>query len=157
VCVAFLALAGAHALAPLEAVVQALADGATLGAPSTASGGSAAATGSRQSWQEYLRGKYIVRYHTTTGYTDEQHLWLCSDGSFARRGAAGGFGGGASGASQSDGTGRWEASGAGAEGTLVLHYGDGSEARYALWWDYEKNQLFLDGKRWLHDTNERCR
>ena len=88
-----------------------------------------------------------MRYYTDSGYTDEQHLWLCSDGTFARRGAAGGFGGGASGAFQSDSTGRWQATGAGANGTLTLQYSDGSVARHELYWDYEKNRLHLDGKR----------
>jgi hypothetical protein len=159
IAIAFLALAPAESLAGLEPVVTSLIEGTTLAAPAPAAAGGSGtqASGSQQTWAEYLRGKYIVRYHTSSGYTDEQHLWLCSDGSFARRGAAGGFGGGASGAAQSDSTGRWQAEGAGASGTLVLAYPDGSVARYALSWDYEKSRLFLDGERWLHDDNQRCR
>jgi hypothetical protein len=140
--------------------------GSTSFAPPVGAGGSVAggavgqsgqqATGSQQTWAEYLRGKYIVRYYTATGYTDETHLWLCSDGTFQRRGAAGGFGGGASGAFQGDSTGRWQATGVGANGTLDLLYGDGSSVRHVLYWDYDKNELHIDNKRWLHDTNRIC-
>ena len=47
--------------------------------------------------------------------------------------------------------------GRGGSGTLTLQFSDGTVARHELSWDYEKNRLFVDGKRWLHDTNQRCR
>ena len=146
-----------------EGAVQALVASTDLGAPAaappptSASGAAGGSTGSDDRWDTYLKGKYIVRYYTATGYTDEQHLWLCSDGTFSRRGAAGGFGGGASGAFQADSTGRWTAAGAGEHGSLTLHYNDGSTAQHQLRWDYQKKELYVDDKRWLHGKNEVCR
>ncbi len=158
IAVAYLLIAPPGAIAAHENAVRALVDGTTLGAAAdrtaeaTPSGDAA---GDR--WDVYLKGKYLVRYYTATGFTDEQHLWLCSDGSFRRRGASGGFGGGASGAFEAGSTGRWSATGAGESGRLTLQYGDGSVARHDLRWDYGENKLYLDGKRWLHGTNDVCR
>lgn len=139
-----------------------LVDGAQLAAPAAPSAGGGGASGGSSGggsdrWDAYLKGKYIVRYYTSSGYTDETHLWLCSDGSFYRRGAAGGFGGGASGAFDASSSGRWQATGAGANGTLILRYGDGSVAEHSLRWDYGESKLYVDDKRWLHGENERCR
>jgi hypothetical protein len=170
VAVAYILIAPPASLAAYEPVVRALISGTDLGAPAagTAAGGAAAApnggsgsgtsgaSGSEDRWDLYLKGKYIVYYYTASGYTDEQHLWLCSDGSFKRTGAGGGFGGGASGAFQGDSIGRWQATGAGEFGVLTLHYGDGSTARHELRWDYAENALYLDGTRWLHGDNGVC-
>jgi hypothetical protein len=118
-----------------------------------------AATDSDDTWAGYLKGKHIVRFYTTSGYTEEQHIWMCSDGRFRRSFDSGGFGGGtpgASGAFQGHYGGRWQAKGQGEYGQLLLSFNDGQVSRYELRWDYGKNQLFLDGKRWLHDKNNLC-
>jgi hypothetical protein len=164
--VAYVLVAVPASLAAYEPSVRALIDSTDLGAPqgaatpppTTAAGDSAGSTASAAGdrWDIYLKGKYIVYYYTASGYTDEQHLWLCSDGSFSRQGAGGGFGGGASGAFQADSSGRWTATGAGEHGTLTLSYGDGSQARHELRWDYGSNQLYVDGTRWLHGENSYC-
>ena len=136
---------------------------ALIGSPDLFSAPAGAATATEDAdqsgdrWDVYLKGRYLARYYTTTGYTDETHLWLCSDGTFIRSGAAGGFGGGASGAFQGGSSGRWQATGAGANGQLTLRFGDGSVAQHELFYDYDKDQLFVDGKRWLRGDNERCR
>ena len=158
VAVAYVLIARAQSLAAHEATLRALTASTDLGAPAAvAPPASAQGSGSGgDRWDTYLKGKYIVRYYTATGYTDETHLWLCSDGTFSRSASAGGFGGGASGAFQGGSSGRWTATGAGADGTLILNYGDGSTARHALRWDYQENKLYVDGKRWLHDKNEYC-
>ena len=59
-------------------------------------------------------------------------LWLCSDGSSFLNHEAGGFGGGASGAYQGLGDGRWSATGTGATGTLILT-GPVESAPSGLW------------------------
>ena len=107
-------------------------------------------------WEPYLRGRYLARYHTTSGYTESTELWLCSDGSFHFDDQAGGFGGGASGAFQGVGGGRWSATGAGASGTLTLEWSNGERSSWALEYDYGKNELYIEGSRWLRGSNERC-
>lgn len=127
-------------------------------APPDSRGQEKAASGggeSVDSWAAYLRGKHIVRFFSGSGYTEEQHLWLCSDGRFLRRFNSGGFGGGASGATQSRYNGVWRATGEGAGGQLVLETGEGT-VTYALRWDYDSSRLYLDDRRWLHDRNDRC-
>lgn len=172
ISVAYILIAAPALLSTHEPTVRALVASTSLGAPASvvsgtggtggtgaAAGGGAggkAGSGSADRWDAYLKGKYIVRYYTASGYTDEEHLWLCSDGSFQRRAASGGFGGGASGAFQGDSTGRWTATGAGGHGALTLHYGDGSQGQYQLRWDYQENHLYVDGKRWLHGDNDVC-
>ncbi|MEN8128850.1 MAG: hypothetical protein ABFS45_01370 [Pseudomonadota bacterium] len=162
VAIAFILIAAPALLTTYEANVQALIASTDLGAPNpppTVASESKPAntdTAAADRWDLYLKGKHIIRYYTTTGYTEEQYLWLCSDGTFSRSGKSGGFGGGASGAYEGSSSGRWTATGAGEYGALILHFGDGSTSRYELRWDYEANKLYVDGKRWLHGKNERC-
>ena len=163
--VAYVLIAAPDAIGKWEAALRALTDSTDLGpaAPSpqqgaggTGDGAQGEASGAADRWDVYLRGKHIVRLYTGSGYTEEEHIWLCSDGSFRRRGSGGGFGGGASGAFQSDSTGRWTATGAGELGELVLHYRDGTSGSYQLRWDYAENHLYVDDRRWFHDENRVC-
>lgn len=107
-------------------------------------------------WEPFLRGVYLVKYFTATGYTESRELWLCTDGSFWFNGQAGGFGGGASGAAQTLGGGRWSATGAGATGTLLLEWSDGDRSSWPLEYDYEQNRVYVNGERMLRGDNERC-
>jgi len=110
-------------------------------------------------WQPYLRGRYLARFFTRTGYTESTELWLCSNGSFYFNDQAGGFGGGtpgASGAYRGSGNGRWSATGAGATGTLVLEWSDGGRSTWGLEYDYDQDRLYVNGERMLRGANERC-
>lgn len=110
------------------------------------------------SWSEYMRGRYVARYYTRSQYTDETHLWLCSDGSFSRSASAGGYspsGYSPSGAYQGNNGGSWSASGAlPGSGQLLLRYGDGSTGTHVL--ELRDSKLYLDGVQWLRDSNNRC-
>ena len=108
-----------------------------------------------KSWLSYLKGKHIVRFFTSSGYTEEQHIWLCSNGNYARRFNSGGFGGGASGAVQSNYDGTWTANGEGERGRLILNSAD-VQLLFDLRWDYDSNRLYVAEKRWLHDKNNVC-
>ena len=107
-------------------------------------------------WEPFLRGLYMARYFTRTGYTDSTELWLCSDGTFRYRSLGGGFGGGASGAFQGTANGRWTATGVGKTGSLVLESSAGSRMTLALSYDYELNRVMVNGERWLRGRNEVC-
>jgi hypothetical protein len=116
-----------------------------------------ATAGGGDAWEPYLRGRYLARYFTRTGYTESTELWLCSDGTFAYRSQGGGFGGGASGAAQASGSGAWSATGAGKSGTLILTWSSGGSTTLELGYDYEQDRMYLNGERVLRGTNERCR
>lgn len=113
-------------------------------------------SGGNDEWEPYLRGRYLARFYTRTGYTESTELWLCSDGVFYFNNQSGGFGGGASGAFQGAGNGRWSASGAGATGSLDLEWSNGGQSTWPLEYDYDQNQLFVNGQRMLRGENERC-
>jgi hypothetical protein len=115
----------------------------------------ASSSNAKDTWLAYLKGKHIVRFFTTSGYTEEQHIWLCSNGQYVRRFDGGGFGGGASGAFQGNYDGTWTATGKGEHGQLLLNSANGQSV-YNLRWDYDNNRLHVDGKRWLHDDNKVC-
>ena len=107
------------------------------------------------SWGDYMRGRYIARYYTGSGYHEKTELWLCSNGTFHRSGDGGGFGGGASGAFTHGAAGRWSADGAQpAQGQLRLETSEGV-ATYAL--ALAEGKLYLDGVQWLRGDNEYCR
>ncbi len=112
--------------------------------------------GGNDEWEPYLRGMYLARYFTRTGYTESTEIWLCSDGTFYYNSQGGGFGGGASGAAQATGGGRWSATGAGRSGTLTLAWGNGERSTFALEYDYDQDRLYVDGERMLRGANERC-
>jgi len=112
--------------------------------------------GGNDEWEPYLRGLYLARYFTRTGYTESTELWLCSNGVFYYNSQGGGFGGGASGAAQGTGGGRWSATGAGRTGMLVLNWSNGEQSSMSLEYDYENNRMFVNGERMLRGNNERC-
>lgn len=117
----------------------------------------AATTGSgNDQWEPYLRGMYMARYFTRTGYTESTELWLCSNGTFSYDSQGGGFGGGASGAAQGRGQGRWTATGAGATGTLILKWSSGGQTTLNLRYDYQQERLYVNDQRWLRGKNEYC-
>ncbi len=145
----------------LEAPTQ-----AQTGQPGGASGGSG------QKWSDYMRGRYIVYYYTGSGYSEEDHIWLCSDGTYFRSNSSGGFGGGASGAFGGKAAGRWDVKGTlPGDGILTLTTGPGvsqgsttfgdwsetrgpSQASFRL--SLQSNKLYLDGTKWFRDKNQRC-
>lgn len=168
-------LAAATALAPQDAIagVKAVAEAVITSfavLPATPVASAPVASG----WDAYLRGRHLVRFYSGSGYTEEEHVYLCSDGSFYRTMNSGGFGPGASGAYGGRGQGRWQTSGAPpASGELLLIYGSGSVSRtstpgfdtqtsgpggervsYSLAFDGDK--LLLNDRRWLRDNNEVC-
>lgn len=112
-------------------------------------------TGSDE-WQPYLRGRYLARYYSGSGYTESTELWLCPNMEFFYNSQAGGFGGGASGAYQGLASGRWRAEGAGNRGQLFLDWSDGTTSQWLLEYDAQNDRLFLNGDRWLRGQNERC-
>lgn len=129
-----------------------LVDGVRFSAPvaATPAGGEGAAP-----WSDYMRGRYLARYYTGSGYHEKTELWLCSDGSFHRSGDAGGFGGGASGAWAGSSAGRWTANGTQpAQGQLKLQTEEGV-ATYTL--TLQDGKLYLDDTQWLRGDNEFCR
>lgn len=126
-------------------------------------------------WQNYLRGRYVVRLYTGSGYYEEEHIWLCSDGSFFRRSSSGGagLGSGASAAFGGRGQGVWKAEGALAgPGQLVLRYGATSFEGNTSFGSWEEqggpteltydlqlssdDKLYLNDRRWFRDANQRC-
>jgi hypothetical protein len=112
--------------------------------------------GGDDAWEPFLRGLYLARYYTATGYTESTELWLCSNGTFYYDSQGGGFGGGASGAVQATDGGRWSATGAGATGSLLLEWSNGERSSMSLEYDYEQNRVFVNGDRMLRGENERC-
>jgi hypothetical protein len=111
-----------------------------------------------------MRGRYIVYYYTGSGYHEEDHIWLCSDGTYYRSNSSGGFGGGASG--------RWQATGTKPEvGILTLTTGPGvfrGDTTFGSWEEntgpsqtsfklsIQDNKLYLNGSKWFRDNNQRC-
>jgi len=118
--------------------------------------GAGQAAAGNDEWEPYLRGRYLARYFTRTGYTESTELWLCSNGEFYYDSQGGGFGGGASGAVQSRDQGRWSATGAGKTGTLLLAWSSGEQTSLDLMYDYDKDRLYVNGDRMLRGNNERC-
>jgi hypothetical protein len=101
------------------------------------------------------------RIYTGGGQIGDPSLGLARSGSAATGSPTlgdqiGGFGGGASGAFQGAGNGRWSASGAGATGSLDLEWSNGGQSTWALEYDHDRNQLFVNGQRMLRGENERC-
>ncbi|MDA0330294.1 MAG: hypothetical protein O2958_14975 [Gemmatimonadetes bacterium] len=113
-------------------------------------------TGAGDLWEPFLRGMYLARYHTATGYTESTELWLCSNGVFYYNSQGGGFGGGASGAVQTTDGGRWSATGGGATGTLLLQWSNGQQSSMSLEYNYDDSRVFVNGDHMLQGKNERC-
>jgi len=106
-------------------------------------------------WQDYMRGRYIARYYTGSGYSEKTELWLCSDGRFQRSADAGGSSmEGASGAFAGRRAGRWTAHGSQpASGELVL---EDEQGRSSHSLSLQSGKLFVDGSQWLRGENSLC-
>jgi hypothetical protein len=114
----------------------------------------AAGSAKRQGpWVEFITGRKLSHFFTRSGYTEEDYIWLCSGGKFYHSGKSGGFGGGASGAFESNSGGVWSVSGGMNAGTLQLHYNDGSVGTYEVTREGD-SKLFLDGKRYFREYND---
>lgn len=102
-------------------------------------------------WEAYMKGRYIVYMKTESGYSEEEKIWLCSDGSFARYHSDSYLSGGFSYAGQvPERYGKWGVSG----NTLELNFEDGTQGTYSL--EIYEDSLYLNGRKWFRDTNERC-
>ncbi len=141
--------AGAHADQLQDLRALALSLGVTEPTPTPTTGGN-------DEWEPWLRGAYLARFYSGSGYTESTELWLCSDGSFYMDDQSGGYGGGASGAFQTTNGGRWSATGSGATGTLILNWSNGQQSTWDLEFDYEQRRTYVNGNRWLRGENERC-
>lgn len=128
-----------------------------------------------QPWKDYMKGRYIARYYTGSGYSEKEQLWLCSDGTFYSSFNAGGYSmNGASGASANSGQGRWHAEGnTSGTGTLILQFGAGKvveghgpgfdwteSSAGGERWTYQlnlKDKLYLNDSQWLRGNNDYCK
>jgi hypothetical protein len=171
---AFIVVATGNAFDGVQATANAVAGSVQFRQPAVAQVSTGGSEGDGGNWQDYMRGRYVVRFYTGSGYTEEEHIWLCSDGSFYRQTSSGGFGGGASGAFGGKGQGSWRARGStNAIGELVLQYGAGSisetnttfgewaeqggggdRIRFSL--QLSDGKLYLDERKWFRDANQRC-
>jgi len=135
---------------PHQSVVVELTNGMALSEPQAPKTDT-----NEESWQEYMKGRYIARYYTGSGYREKQELWFCSDGNFASSFNSGGFSmDGFSGAANDSNHGTWQASGSVSQsGTLHLTYANGNQNTIQL---QLQDKLYLDGVQWLRGDNERC-
>ncbi len=174
--VAFIAMSvDASKVRQVKQVTLKLANSLTVKEPLVSSITSTpSASGGSDLWNNYFRGRYIVRYFSGSGYREVQHLWLCSDGRFLRKFESGGASlSGASGASVNRGEGYWMATGSTrGEGQLILQFGAGSVSEISISgnnysssntggerWVYSvslNKEPYLDGKKWLPGRNDVC-
>ena len=108
------------------------------------------AAGSDGGWDQMLRGRKLHYIASSTGYSNEEQIDLCMNGSFASRGGGGAIGGLVSGAWQDGGSGLWTIT----NGELLLTYGNGEVASYELSLDGTK--LLLNGYRYFRVATDSC-
>jgi hypothetical protein len=112
----------------------------------------AAQSGGITDWKEYMTGRYIVYMKTESGYSEEEKIWLCTDGSFARYHSDSYMSGGdfSYAGEVPEKYGKWDVMG----NTLFLNYEDGTQGQYTL--AIYEDSLYLNDRKWFRDTNERC-
>ena len=171
---ALIAVSAPETAQSVKQVVYKVAKGMTFKPPSPGTGAGPTTEGSAATWHEYLKGRYVLRLYSGSGYHEEEHVWLCSDGSFFRSASSGGFGGGASGAFNSQGQGTWKATGQTTGiGTIILTYGPGEVSEggtpFGDWKEYseggeevtlnvalQQGALYINETRWFRKENQRC-
>ena len=140
-------------LAPPERMEMVIRAMAPMIASATVS--PAAAPRSSGELATYLKGRYLVRFYSGSGYSEKHEMWLCSNGEFRSRFDGGGFTQGvASGAFAGANKGNWSATGGRSGGSLVLSASDGSVSRFNL--RESSDGLMLNGNKWMRGTNELC-
>jgi hypothetical protein len=147
--IGFIAVGPAAEREALSRVLERLVAGVTFAAPRQPPE-QEAGDGTADDWATYMRGRYIARLYTNSGYGEKDEFWLCSDGSFRHVDHAYGD----AGVYHREHFGRWQATGTGNDGTLVLGYDDGSTANRQL--QYRDDKLYLDGTQYLRGANSYC-
>lgn len=106
-------------------------------------------------WSSYMKGRHLRYLNTESGYSESEHIWLCSDGSFARSNNSNYSSSDAytdfsyaSGGGEQYGT--WSVRG----NVLTLRYEDGSTGTFQL--ELTDDTLYLNGYRYFRVENERC-
>jgi hypothetical protein len=109
-------------------------------------------------WADYLRGKTLKYYYTTSGFSSQDYIYLCADGSFYRKSRDSSVSNLGTGSMRGSNQGRWAANGQGNSGTLQLVNSDGSSVNFQIHYG-EGNKgtgLYLNGSRYYIDTNDQC-
>ncbi|MGB0910423.1 MAG: hypothetical protein ACPGYT_08680 [Nitrospirales bacterium] len=171
---AFIAISAPETAQAVKHVVYEVAKNMTFTPPTPKTAATPTTKGTAATWQEYLNGRYVLRLYSGSGYHEEEHVWLCRDGSFFRSASSGGFGGGASAAFDSHGQGTWKATGHTTEiGTLILSFAPGEVfeggTSFGDWKEHsqggevvtlnvalQQGGLYLNGTRWFRKENQRC-
>ena len=97
-----------------------------------------------------VRGYKLHYITSSTGYSNEEEIDLCAEGSFAKTGGGGAIGGRVSGTWQDSGSGQWSIS----RGELLLNYPNGQVESYEISLDGTK--LLLNGYRYFRVATDRC-
>lgn len=110
----------------------------------------AGSRGSDGAWDAMVRGYKLHYITSSTGYSNEEEIDLCAEGSFAKTGGGGAIGGRVSGTWQDSGSGQWSIS----RGELLLNYPNGQVESYEISLDGTK--LLLNGYRYFRVATDRC-
>lgn len=109
-------------------------------------------------WRNYLAGRALKYYNTTSGYSTTDFIYLCRDGSFYRSNNDTSVSSLGTGVSQGSSAGKWSATGSGNEGMLTLTYSDGNVTTLKISYG-EGNKgkgVYLNNSRYYLDSNGYC-
>ncbi len=106
-------------------------------------------------WAEYMKSKYLMSYMSESGYTEQNEIWLCPDGTFRSKIMSKG----ALKLESSDYRGRkngtWTADGIGEKGSLSLTFEKKPPVTIEL--EIKDDKIFLNGGRFFALENRDCK
>lgn len=106
-------------------------------------------------WQTFLRGKHLIYFYTTSGFSERTDIYLCSSGGFVFRSDASSLSNNGSGAVGANSDGNWKISPNGA--SLILEFRNGTTREYKISRRQGNNEIGLNGNRFLIQTQNECR
>lgn len=109
-------------------------------------------------WQEFLTNKYGVTYESYQNYKKENHIWLCSDGTFRTQlNRKGKLAQSEKGDYSGKNSGEWKAEGIGAKGQLILNFSKKGMEPIQVDLLIEENKIYMNGERYFIMDNQDCK
>lgn len=106
-------------------------------------------------WETYLRGKHLLYFYTSGGYSERRDIHLCPSGEFISRNDATSNSASGTGALRGGSDGRWRVAARGGP-TLILQFRSGGVSEYKISRGQAGNEIGLDGNRYFVRASEAC-
>lgn len=104
-----------------------------------------------------FRGKHLLYFYTTSGFSERTDIYLCQSGAFIYRVNSSSLSASGSGAIGGNSDGRWRIASSAGSANLILQFNNGSTRQYSISARQASNEVGLNGKKFFVQNHNQCR